>query len=470
MRQRRSRIQRALGMVGALFLVFLMPFASSQVASSKRQPSVVASGELSPAQAALSPILVTGDVPRPGAYTYHSQLRPRDYLLLAGLSPDLLEAPDRVQVEVLLPDGSAQPLSPAVQLSGGETLLVRRLALSEEEEGAVPTMEIEGPAVRVVGAVREPKVVPFVLAWSLEDYLQAAGGVPEEAGETTVWIQRESGAVRPATPDSLLRPGDTILVSETIPEAAVPRLPLPEAIEAVPAPEEGTVTVLGAVRQERSFAYRPELSAEDYIRLAGGFSPQADEEGVIVLHRDNTYGPITEPVRPGDLLFVPRIPIPRTAEQLREELSERRRVEEAARRRVLVEPTQRLSRFGWEFFAPARSRIQRIEQRIQRIAPSVSALFGGCLFWRDRTGQSSGAHSGCDQRLRGAGGPAGRRRLDADSSRAGAPSLRRASGRLVVAHQPAAAPAGHVDGGPGGEGGSSRLWGAGRRWDDAGAV
>src|SRR6185437_5965436 len=78
---------------------------------------------------------------------------------------------------------------------------------------------------------------------------------------------------------------------------------------------EQEVTVIGEVQDPTSHLYSPDLSREDYIRLSGGYTAQADQKRVYVVRADGSVvanegsrwfsrGSNVE-IRPGDTIVVP---------------------------------------------------------------------------------------------------------------------------------------------------------------------
>jgi polysaccharide biosynthesis/export protein len=75
------------------------------------------------------------------------------------------------------------------------------------------------------------------------------------------------------------------------------------------------VSVIGEVQDPTSHLYNPHLSRDDYIRLSGGFTAQADEKRVYVVRADGSvianqgsrwFNRGSEvPIRPGDTIVVP---------------------------------------------------------------------------------------------------------------------------------------------------------------------
>ncbi|MBW4052017.1 MAG: hypothetical protein HIU85_11235 [Proteobacteria bacterium] len=78
---------------------------------------------------------------------------------------------------------------------------------------------------------------------------------------------------------------------------------------------EQEVTVIGEVQDPTSHLYHPRLSRDDYIRLSGGFTAQADQKRIYVVRADGSVvanggsrwfsrGPNLE-IQPGDTIVVP---------------------------------------------------------------------------------------------------------------------------------------------------------------------
>jgi polysaccharide export outer membrane protein len=67
--------------------------------------------------------------------------------------------------------------------------------------------------------------------------------------------------------------------------------------------------ILGQVAQAGSFPYRPGLTAQNAIAIAGGYSTRANHNEVLVTRRllsgTRTYGvPVTTQLHPGDVVYV----------------------------------------------------------------------------------------------------------------------------------------------------------------------
>ena len=81
--------------------------------------------------------------------------------------------------------------------------------------------------------------------------------------------------------------------------------------------KDGLVLVGGEVMFPNTLPFESELSAQDYIKRAGGFTQNADASKVIIAHRDGSFIESTEgffskapPIRAGDhILVLPRIDV-----------------------------------------------------------------------------------------------------------------------------------------------------------------
>jgi hypothetical protein len=67
------------------------------------------------------------------------------------------------------------------------------------------------------------------------------------------------------------------------------------------------VRVGGEVLMAQALLYKPDMSAEDYVELAGGYTDRAETDRLIVLHADASVslGDSDLIVRPGDEILVP---------------------------------------------------------------------------------------------------------------------------------------------------------------------
>ena len=78
---------------------------------------------------------------------------------------------------------------------------------------------------------------------------------------------------------------------------------------------EQEVTIIGEVQDPTSHLYNPDLSRDDYIRLSGGFTAQADRKRIYVVRADGSVvanegsrwfnGGSNVEMQPGDTIVVP---------------------------------------------------------------------------------------------------------------------------------------------------------------------
>jgi polysaccharide export outer membrane protein len=142
-------------------------------------------------------------------------------------------------------------------------------------------------------AATTPNVNPAILTYlqSLEQQLLHQPAL----GRITVTADPTILAVKPEL-DTLLQPGDFIYV---------PKRP-------------STVSVSGEVLNPGSFQYRPDLSLDDYIEQAGGYTQVAeDDETFIILPDGSARTPSgmfsflsSDPIPPGSTIVVPPNPAP----------------------------------------------------------------------------------------------------------------------------------------------------------------
>jgi hypothetical protein len=143
-------------------------------------------------------------------------------------------------------------------------------------------------------AATTPQVNPGILTYlqTLEQTLlhqPALGRISVEADPTIL-------SVKPQL-DTLLQPGDFVYV---------PKRP-------------STVAVSGEVLNPGSFQYRPGMSMNDYLDLAGGVSKTSDTDSTFIIMPDGSARPASsdffdffggDPIPPGSTIVVPPDPAP----------------------------------------------------------------------------------------------------------------------------------------------------------------
>ena len=305
-------------------------------------------------------------------FRFEERLTPLDYLFFAGAEPSEI-VPENVRVATL--EGTILPLTPELPLSGGErilelsTLESELSPLPEEETAGAPRLALpqstDEQRVRITGAVNSPIRVDHQPRWTLRDYLNAAGGLSAEADIAGLWILRPNGQLLQAEKASQILPGDAILAQFKPLEDKQGQAPALRPF-AEPTEKSGAqrILVTGAVRRPGAFGFQPELTAGDYIRLAGGAAEYGDVERAYAARRDGTLERNPEPLEPGDILIVPtmRAERPANADQERRE-----RIRREARLEMMNESRLTLRRFGDEFFEAGRERIRQTARRIKML-------------------------------------------------------------------------------------------------------
>jgi protein involved in polysaccharide export with SLBB domain len=139
-----------------------------------------------------------------------------------------------------------------------------------------------------------PNVNPMLLTYiqTLEQQLLHQPAL----GRITVTADPTILAVKPEL-DTLLQPGDFIYI---------PKRP-------------STVSVSGEVLNPGSFQYRPDMSIQDYVDLAGGYTKTAEDDETFVIMPDGSARTISsgvlsffgsDPIPPGSTIVVPPNPAP----------------------------------------------------------------------------------------------------------------------------------------------------------------
>jgi len=145
-----------------------------------------------------------------------------------------------------------------------------------------------------LAAATTPNVNPAILGYlqSLEQQLLKQPAL----GRITVTADPTILAVKPEL-DTLLQPGDFVYI---------PKRP-------------STVAVSGEVLNPGSFQYRPNMSVDDYIDMAGGYSKVAEDDETFIIMPDGSartpssnilsfFG--SDPIPPGSTIVVPPNPAP----------------------------------------------------------------------------------------------------------------------------------------------------------------
>ena len=91
--------------------------------------------------------------------------------------------------------------------------------------------------VSVIGSVKNPSTVVYKVGLNLEDYVQQAGGLTEDANKHEMYVMKANGSTEGAyVKIKDMRPGDTIVIPQKI-EAKTPPLAMWQSV----------ATILGSV-------------------------------------------------------------------------------------------------------------------------------------------------------------------------------------------------------------------------------
>jgi polysaccharide export outer membrane protein len=101
------------------------------------------------------------------------------------------------------------------------------IALEARDRIAVPQPP---KTVSIIGSVKNPSTVVYRVGFDLDDYLQQAGGMTEDANKNELYVMRANGSTEGAyVRVKDMRPGDTIVIPQKI-EAKTPPLALWQSV------------------------------------------------------------------------------------------------------------------------------------------------------------------------------------------------------------------------------------------------
>jgi polysaccharide export outer membrane protein len=87
--------------------------------------------------------------------------------------------------------------------------------------------------VSVIGSVKNPSTVVYRVGWNLEEYVQQAGGMTEEANKHETYVTHANGSTEGAyVRVKEMKPGDTIVIPQKI-EAKTPQLALWQSVASI---------------------------------------------------------------------------------------------------------------------------------------------------------------------------------------------------------------------------------------------
>lgn len=233
-----------------------------------------------------------------------------------------------------------------IALQPQDTVIVRQV-FSDRESGTV----------MVVGAVRYPGTFDILRNEHLSSILARAGGLTDEAyplgavftrisaqqaeaqGNYREAIELQSGALAAATTpnvNSQILPYLQTLEQQLLKQPALGRITVtadPTILAVKPELDTllqpgdfiyipkrpSTVAVSGEVLNPGSFQFRPNMSVDDYIDLAGGYSKVAEDDETFIIMPDGSartpssnmlsfFG--SDPIPPGSTIVVPPNPAP----------------------------------------------------------------------------------------------------------------------------------------------------------------
>ncbi|RME26597.1 MAG: hypothetical protein D6800_06205 [Candidatus Zixiibacteriota bacterium] len=280
-------------------------------------------------------VTIEGEVKHPGEYELYDSMTVSDLIFLAG---SYTRAASRLQAEIARVDSLGNVSLLYVSLRDPQQ---RRTLLQEDDRvyiRPIPNWQIHR-TVTLEGEVLYPG--EYVLSShqeTLYDLFMRAGGFTEDAfpGGTVFERRTISRSLRNRKVGSILKHNTPLIMDSTgtyqkaftydYDSNAVSRLILdvdrimrthgkegnivlrPGDRITVPALPSG-ISVLGAVGAQGTIQYQAKKNVKDYIKLAGGFSPQADKKQTRLIRADGTVyaggGTLGRRVRIGDVIVVP---------------------------------------------------------------------------------------------------------------------------------------------------------------------
>jgi len=301
-------------------------------------------------------ITLTGAVRNPGLYPFRPGMRLRDLLYPSQMLVEAFwEEGELIRTDPVTYQRSVIPINLFKLFQGQEE---NNLELQRLDEIVVRSQAKAPRMVAVGGEVKRPGEYAIGGGERLSSVLKRAGGFTEEAYPPGLVLTRDSllqsqskelrkfvadqkqmlvteaaniaagggggqgGALQLILQNlqertGRLEPGRVVITVETLDQLeGSPGDVLLENGDRIAVPQRPeTVTIVGAVRNPVSVLHHDELSVEDYIFRAGGFSSDADEDDVYILQANGSteaaYMSLRE-VDPGETIVVPAIIKPKT--------------------------------------------------------------------------------------------------------------------------------------------------------------
>ena len=260
-------------------------------------------------------VRISGPVPYPGFYPFRDGDTVDDVLQIAFGSASysvpgdvrVISRSDRgTEARLLTHDDVADGAPGNIRLSSGDHVMV----LGDERANAA-----------VYGWVTYPGTYPIVAGeTTVSQIVDDAGGLKKEADVARAYIERRSPTFYKSNPtvsdlDFFGRVNYRTAIS-----AQRVLIDVAEALESgsgftvengdvvVFPKQESTVFVVGNVPMPGYIEYREGWNAGDYIEKAGGMAVQSRDAYVVAAVTGDTYKGVGQPVRPGDTVFVDRVP------------------------------------------------------------------------------------------------------------------------------------------------------------------
>ena len=219
---------------------------------------------------------IVGQVARPGLYPLTQT--PTVLALLAGAGGVLPTG--NLAEAVLFRDGKPQKLAPQGLLPGD--ILPQDVALQKGDSLVIPAWSAE--AVLIVGAVRNPGVVPLDKASTVSHALLLAGGPTDAADPARAYILRGAERIDVSLEGVMGNAPD----GSQSPAAQIP-LQADDVLVVPPSTGQDPVYVVGAVNAPGPKLAKSAASLSEAIVVAGGVTEQADLNGTYILRKGQRF-------------------------------------------------------------------------------------------------------------------------------------------------------------------------------------
>ncbi len=256
-------------------------------------------------------VIVNGQVKRPGAYAFQDSLKLKDLLKLVGgiNDEDFIQSVNPEKVDIIRRDPNSD-YSKVISVKLSDILNDRQEAnmnLNNHDQVTVyPNLKfLPARTVKIFGEVLLPGVYPILSDFeTIESIVVRAGGFSSRAFPEGIVLTRGGQRVVIEEMKNTMKQGDEINVPE----------------------KSDVVQISGAVYNPGLISYIEGRSVREYISFAGGLTPDANKNDLIVIYADGKVAPrrlyMNPKPAPGCTIQVNSRPVQTPVEQLLSFLTE----------------------------------------------------------------------------------------------------------------------------------------------------